>query len=149
MLKMYLAEVLGKLPVIQHFLFGSIFPYDGPIVPRAEVSNGLDHTGHAHDHSTDLGGAGQQEVGWGDCCGIPVPSVFGAVAASSGPVPSSTSNIAGRGGIAVESGNLKDLRVGRPDVPLGIFEKTSMAGIEGGLQKLKLSGPGIRPVPFD
>lgn len=28
----------------------------------------------------DLGGAGQREVGWGDCCGIAVPSVFGAAA---------------------------------------------------------------------
>lgn len=149
MLKMYLAEVLGKLPVIQHFLFGSILPYDGPIVSRAEVPNGYDHAGHAHSHPTDLGGAGQQQVGWGDCCGIPVPSVFGAVAASSGPVPSSSSNIAGRGGVAIESGSLKDLRTSRPDAPLGSLEKTSLVGIEGGLQKLKLSGPGIRPVPFD
>ncbi|EIN14639.1 Phosphotyrosyl phosphatase activator [Punctularia strigosozonata HHB-11173 SS5] len=100
MIKMYLAEVLGKLPVIQHFLFGSILPYTGPPPPvSSEVLDPNDpHYGHAHAH--DQGGVGQQEVGWGDCCGIPVPSVFGAAQA----------------------------------------EKTRGAG---------LSGPGIRPVPFD
>lgn len=40
------------------------------------------HWGHAHAHpGTDLGGAGQREVGWGDCCGIPVPSAFAAAQA--------------------------------------------------------------------
>jgi len=78
MLKMYLAEVLNKLPVMQHFLFGSILRYDGPETPG--YANGEDdaHRGHAH---ADLGGAGQREVGWGDCCGIPVPSVFAAAKA--------------------------------------------------------------------
>ncbi|KAJ8083453.1 Serine/threonine-protein phosphatase 2A activator 2 [Marasmius tenuissimus] len=32
----------------------------------------------------DLGGAGQREVGWGDCCGCPVLSAFGATAAAAG-----------------------------------------------------------------
>ncbi|KIJ16527.1 hypothetical protein PAXINDRAFT_180335 [Paxillus involutus ATCC 200175] len=64
MIKMYKAEVLGKLPVIQHFLFGSILPYTGGPPPQA--SEGKEpHHGHAHQ-------------GWGDCCGIPVPSVFAA-----------------------------------------------------------------------
>ncbi|KAL0566568.1 Serine/threonine-protein phosphatase 2A activator 2 [Marasmius crinis-equi] len=92
MLKMYRAEVLNKLPVMQHFLFGSVLPYTGP--PPLEAGNGEDsHEGHAHPHVVsgkvingkvinggDLGGAGQREVGWGDCCGIPVPSAFGAAA---------------------------------------------------------------------
>jgi len=92
MIKMYKAEVLGKLPVVQHFLFGSIIPYDGPETPKGDSSIDDAHRGHAHS-------AGQKEVGWGDCCGIPVPSVFAAARAE--------------------------------------------------LETKKLSGPGIRPVPFD
>lgn len=81
MLKMYRVEVLGKLPVIQHFLFGSILPWDGPLLPSQPSGSEDDaHWGHAHAHD-DLGAAGQREVGWGDCCGIPVPSVFGAAQA--------------------------------------------------------------------
>ena len=82
MLKMYRAEVLGKLPVIQHFLFGSILPWDGPLVPTS--ASGEDTCGHVHSHAHahgDQGAAGQREVGWGDCCGIPVPSAFGAAQA--------------------------------------------------------------------
>jgi serine/threonine-protein phosphatase 2A activator len=103
MIKMYLAEVLGKLPVVQHFLFGTLLPYTGPPPPAsAETVDPNDpHYGHAHSH--DQGAAGQREVGWGDCCGIPVPSAFGAAQA----------------------------------------EKTQ------GLTSLRISGPGIRPVPFD
>ena len=95
---MYQAEVLGKLPVVQHFLFGSILPYDGPETPKGDFSVDDAHQGHAHAHP----GASKKEMGWGDCCGIPVPSVFAAARAEL-------------------------------DKPGG----------------LKLSGPGIRPVPFD
>ena len=97
---MYQAEVLGKLPVVQHFLFGSILPYDGPETPKGDLSIDDAHRGHAHAQPV-----GQKEVGWGDCCGIPVPSVFAAARAE-------------------------------------LEKKKDPAG-------LKLSGPGIRPVPFD
>ena len=98
---MYLAEVLGKLPVIQHFLFGSILPYEGP-PSHSEKDVDEAHHGHSHAHP-GLAAPGQREVGWGDCCGIPVPSAFGAAKAEASK---------------------------RSEVP-------------------KLSGPGIRPVPFD
>lgn len=80
---MYRAEVLGKLPVMQHFLFGSILLYEGPPPPSRQADEGDvndAHWGHAHTLS-DKGAAGQRGVGWGDCCGIPVPSVFAAAAA--------------------------------------------------------------------
>lgn len=81
MIKMYLAEVLGKLPVVQHFLFGSLLPYNGPAPPASnDLQQDDPHRGHAHVMG-DLGGPGQREVGWGDCCGIPVPSAFAAAKA--------------------------------------------------------------------
>lgn len=82
---MYKAEVLGKLPVMQHFLFGSILPLSLPesLIQSSTISPDDPHYGHSHAHvpgagvtSVAGGGASQHEVGWGDCCGIPVPSVF-------------------------------------------------------------------------
>jgi serine/threonine-protein phosphatase 2A activator len=86
MQKMYLAEVLGKLPVMQHFLFGSILVYDGPTPPNGSSENDSDdaHWGHNHTNERDLGGAGPQSTGFGDCCGISVPSAFGAAQAEKG-----------------------------------------------------------------
>lgn len=79
MIKMYCAEVLGKLPVIQHFLFGSFLPWDGPL-PAEPTKEEDEHWGHGHAKE-------EREVGWGDCCGIPVPSAFGAVQADNGRLP--------------------------------------------------------------
>lgn len=79
---MYNAEVLSKLPVMQHFLFGSILPYDGP--PPLTGDDGNSHAGHAHPHIHSIDGVvptGKPEAGWGDCCGIPVPSAFAAAKA--------------------------------------------------------------------
>ncbi|KZO99181.1 Phosphotyrosyl phosphatase activator [Calocera viscosa TUFC12733] len=68
MLKMYRGEVLGKLPVIQHFYFGSFLPFTGtPVSASGDV---IHHEGHVHVQST-----------WGDCCGIKIPAVFGAALA--------------------------------------------------------------------
>lgn len=98
MIKMYKAEVLGKLPVMQHFLFGSILPFSGSNgdedhEAHTEEEEQDAHWGHAHVHKTlnlnplksdtleTGGGASQLEVGWGDCCGIPIPSAFAAAEA--------------------------------------------------------------------
>ena len=77
---MYRAEVLGKLPVIQHFLFGSILIWDGPLPPPPSEEDDAHH-GHAHTLKP-----GERDFGWGACCGIPVPSAFGAAQAE-GKVP--------------------------------------------------------------
>lgn len=80
MRKMYAAEVLGKLPVMQHALFGSLIRF--PTVEEdPELAHELEHMGEvapdAHGHIHD-----PAEKGWAmDCCGISVPSAFGEAAA--------------------------------------------------------------------
>jgi serine/threonine-protein phosphatase 2A activator len=83
MRRMFVSEVLGKLPVMQHFLFGSLIPAaEGMSEPReagvkdeeeeedgGEVEVFDDKNGVRHVH---------QQSGWGDCCGIKVPSSIGA-----------------------------------------------------------------------
>ncbi|WVW79685.1 serine/threonine-protein phosphatase 2A activator 2 [Kwoniella bestiolae CBS 10118] len=76
--KMYKAEVLGKLPVMQHALFGSLLPFPTP-EQDPELKKALQEEGEvpqpdAHGHIHVKG-----ETGWSmDCCGIPVPSAFAA-----------------------------------------------------------------------
>ena len=78
MRRMFIAEVLHKLPVMQHFLFGSLVPAAEGMNTEAEVGvapeeeetegGGLvvhEHGGVRHAH---------QQNGWGECCGIKVPS---------------------------------------------------------------------------
>lgn len=87
--KMFLGEVLGKLVVMQHFLFGGLVPaaegmseeseLDAEVIqesPSAETVEAIQATGdtpaahpaHAHNDNS-----------WGDCCGIKVPSSIGAI----------------------------------------------------------------------
>lgn len=68
MVKMYLAEVLAKLPIIQHFMFGDIITCPEGI--NEDHHHGEeDECGHVHSpaHNT-----------WGDCCGIKIPSAYAA-----------------------------------------------------------------------
>jgi serine/threonine-protein phosphatase 2A activator len=78
MRRMFVAEVLNKLPVMQHFLFGSLVPALEGMSTEDEAglagnetpshgSNGQDGIGHPHQHN-----------GWGDCCGVKVPSSIAA-----------------------------------------------------------------------
>lgn len=77
MRRMFLAEVLGKLPVAQHFLFGSLLPASEGMSEDAEGMVGDEDVGEVevtvdgmkHKHSANS---------WGDCCGIKVPSAVGA-----------------------------------------------------------------------
>ena len=74
---MFLAEVLGKLPVAQHFLFGSLLPATEEMSKDAESQINEEHVGEfevtvdgmKHIHNSNS---------WGDCCGIKVPSAVGA-----------------------------------------------------------------------
>ena len=81
MRRMFVKEVLGKLPVMQHFLFGGLIPATESMGRQAEV--GLDPRSDAteddryatrarlaaHVHGND---------GWGECCGIKIPSTVAA-----------------------------------------------------------------------
>ncbi|KXX80123.1 Serine/threonine-protein phosphatase 2A activator 2 [Madurella mycetomatis] len=83
MRRMFVSEVLGKLPVMQHFLFGALIPAaEGMSEPtervvkdeedeneggEVEVFDDKDGVRHVH-----------QPSGWGDCCGIKVPSSVAA-----------------------------------------------------------------------
>ena len=75
MRRMFLHEVIGKLVVMQHFLFGGLVPAAEGMTEPNDVhrssgsSDSVDesHQGHVHD-----------PTGWGDCCGIQVPSSVGA-----------------------------------------------------------------------
>ncbi|KAF8955364.1 Serine/threonine-protein phosphatase 2A activator 2 [Entomortierella lignicola] len=76
MIKMYKAEVFGKLPIMQHFLFGSLLPFKGQsdtrILDEDEEEAGVE--GHTHVHAF-----GQE---FPTCCGMKIPSAIAAAAAS-------------------------------------------------------------------
>jgi serine/threonine-protein phosphatase 2A activator len=71
--KMFVKEVMGKLPIMQHFLFGVLIPAVpdmGKLDPetermQAERMKHVKEKGHEPDY-------------WGDCCGIKVPSTIAA-----------------------------------------------------------------------
>lgn len=81
MRKMFVKEVLGKLPVMQHFLFGSL-------VPAVEGMSGGEDVGLKPEAEEKEGGEVAVEGGevkhvhrddaWGDCCGIKIPSTIAA-----------------------------------------------------------------------
>ena len=82
MRRMFTAEVLRKLPVMQHFLFGSLVPAAEGMSENAvppEEEDAKDEEGEV-DVFDDGDGVRHvhQPIGWGDCCGIKVPSSIAA-----------------------------------------------------------------------
>ncbi|KAJ3338675.1 Serine/threonine-protein phosphatase 2A activator 2, partial [Kappamyces sp. JEL0680] len=73
MIKMYRQEVLNKLPIMQHFLFGTVLPFEGS-VDVAGVPHELEHV-HAFGQEKPL------------CCVIRVPSSIAATQNGPRPVP--------------------------------------------------------------
>ncbi|KAI0187402.1 hypothetical protein EV127DRAFT_146908 [Xylaria flabelliformis] len=85
MKRMFVAEVLRKLPVMQHFLFGSLIPAvegmsvesdGGSALDEGDLEGGtivVEHDGVKHVHQLNS---------WGDCCGIKVPSAIAAAQAA-------------------------------------------------------------------
>ena len=74
MRRMFTKEVLGKLPIMQHFLFGSMIPAVdemGKENDREDMREDLDVHGEGHGHV-------HQNDSWGDCCGIKIPSTVAA-----------------------------------------------------------------------
>lgn len=82
MKRIFLSEVVGKLVVMQHFLFGGILPAAEGMTSPQVGTDGTDEAGslatgeervveghEGHVHNSDS---------WGDCCGIKVPSAVGA-----------------------------------------------------------------------
>jgi serine/threonine-protein phosphatase 2A activator len=65
MFKMYKAEVLGKLPIMQHFLFGKHLSFVGS-------GENLGSEKHDDKHVYAYGQAHPE------CCGIRIPSAIGA-----------------------------------------------------------------------
>lgn len=75
MVKLYEADVLGKLPIMQHLMFGELIKCPDEI-ETSEVAEDE----HGHVHTYDAANT------WGDCCGIRLPSAY-AAAESNKPRP--------------------------------------------------------------
>ncbi len=70
MVKMYQAEVLGKLPIMQHMMFGSFFFFEKVGREGEQASVDTCEQGHFHAYKE-----------FPTCCGIRVPSAIAATQA--------------------------------------------------------------------
>jgi len=73
MKRMFVKEILGKLPIMQHFLFGALIPAtNGMGVRSAEDEQAqAERMKHVAEH-------GHEPDWFGDCCNIKVPSTVAA-----------------------------------------------------------------------
>ncbi|KAI9669989.1 MAG: Serine/threonine-protein phosphatase 2A activator 2 [Alyxoria varia] len=82
MKRMFVHEVVGKLVVMQHFLFGGLIPAGEDMSQlQDEEYKASDSSTPEHGHDTSAHGHDQHtnsSHSWGDCCGIKVPSSIGA-----------------------------------------------------------------------
>lgn len=73
MRRMFAKEVLGKPPIMQHFLFGSLIPAAEGMGAEESVEETEQREEHAHGP-----GHVHRDDEWGDCCGIKIPSTVAA-----------------------------------------------------------------------
>lgn len=81
MRRMFIKEVLGKLPVMQHFLFGSLVPAMDGMSKERELGLSAERD-EREGGEVVVHGDGVKHVhrddAWGDCCGIKIPSTVAA-----------------------------------------------------------------------
>ena len=73
MKKMFVKEVLGKLPIMQHFLFGGVLQAETTMGQRSPEDVAAQEVRMKHVKEQ-----GHEPDYWGDCCGIKVPSTIAA-----------------------------------------------------------------------
>ncbi|MCJ1390566.1 Serine/threonine-protein phosphatase 2A activator 2 [Xylographa bjoerkii] len=79
MRRMFVKEVLGKLPVMQHFLFGSLIPAeDGMGLAELQVNGIQESEAENTGHVEAPGHVHRDDDAWADCCGIKIPSAVAA-----------------------------------------------------------------------
>ncbi|KAL8665212.1 MAG: hypothetical protein Q9202_002434 [Teloschistes flavicans] len=83
MRRMFVKEVLGKLPVMQHFLFGSLVPATASMSREEDVSGVRPEAEEREGGKVMVEEAGgvrhvHRDDAWGDCCGIKIPSTVAA-----------------------------------------------------------------------